>query len=119
MRIIKFLVVFIILVSCVELKENGINVIIENETDYELKNITFHTSEKVALLLINNIKPNRSSETFYLMKEHKMDGHYILNFTKNDTVSKSIDVGYYTNGFSLDDRVKFIIKKDTILTDFD
>lgn len=49
------------------------------------------------------------------MNSHQMDGHYILNFTKNDTISKTIQSGYYSNGFSFDNTVRYEIRNDTVL----
>ncbi|QIE58710.1 hypothetical protein G5B37_03775 [Rasiella rasia] len=110
----------LLFISCLNtiIRENGIEVIIVNETDNTLTNINFHTSEKIALNLLNDIKPGDSSQSFYMMKEHKVDGNYVLNFSRNDSVSETIPCGYYSNGFSSDRWVKFRVRNDTVFTEF-
>ncbi|GHC59158.1 hypothetical protein [Ulvibacter litoralis] len=105
-------------VSCTELRKNGIEVIIVNNSSQTLKDINFYTSEKAALLLISDIRPNQKTERFYSMNNHRIDGSYILEITKNDSIFDIIDSGYYSNGFSTNETVVYDVRNDTVFVEY-
>ncbi len=75
------------------------------------------TSENLAELKFDIIKPNGNVSDFLTMKDNKSDGDYVLEFTRNGKMETK-GYGYYTNGGALDRWVKFEIDNDTITQKF-
>lgn len=98
-------------------KGNGIEFTIENKSDFPIENVRFSTSENLAELKFDKIKPNRDISEFLTMKNNKSDGNYVLEFTQNGK-KKTQGYGYYTNGGALDKWVEFEIKNDTVTQKF-
>ena len=115
----KLLALFIILIlnSCSNLKENGIELTIKNNSDATIENLTFSTSENLSELKFESIEPQGTISDYLTMKDNKSDGSYILEFTRNGE-KKTQRCGYYTNGIALDAWVEFKIENDTITWQF-
>lgn len=93
---------------------NGIEFAIVNESDSPIKDIQFTTSENILIKEFDVIETNKSVSGFLSMKDNKVDGTYVLKFTRINEESDSIYYGYYTNGAALDSWVKFVVENDTI-----
>ena len=112
------IILFLVITSCMVGPGEGLSVSVENNTNSKLTNVKFYTSEKIALLIINDIPSKKESNTFYLMKEHKTDGNFILEFKRADGSLEIIPAGYYSNGIANDKWVEFDVQKDTVLIRF-
>lgn len=119
MKNILLILGILLLNSCFPFTKNGIEVKIENKSDFSIKNVKFYTSEKLSVLEFDEIKSNKSIADFLSMKKNKVDGDYILEFTRSNGKTELNDSGYYTNGFSGDKSVFFEIQNDTIIVTFD
>lgn len=110
--------VILTLNSCFMFKENGIEMEIKNNSNKPITNLEFRTLEKLEVIKIDRIEPNESVSEFLSMRNNKTDGGYSLTFTREDGKKEIRDVGYYTNGGSLDRWVNFEIKSDTTFVRF-
>ncbi|MEZ4796055.1 MAG: hypothetical protein R2785_02690 [Flavobacteriaceae bacterium] len=111
-------ILFLTLNSCYLLKENGIDFEIVNQSNVEITNVKFTTSEKLNNIEIEKIVPNEVISEFLSMKYNKTDGAYFLEFTRSNGKKEIVKSGYYTNGGSLDRWVKFVEEKDTVVVEF-
>ncbi len=100
-------------------KENGIEVKIKNNSSKPITNIEFTTTERIEIVKIDRIEPNKSATEFLSMKSNKTDGGYSLTFTRENGKKEISGGGYYTNGGSLDHWVDFEVENDTIIVKFD
>ena len=98
-------------------KGNGIEFTIENKSDFPIENVRFTTSENLAELKFDKIEPNANVSDFLNMKDNKIDGSYVLEFTRNGK-KETQGYGYYTNGGALDKWVEFEIENDTVTRKF-
>ncbi len=117
----KLLAIIMILTlnSCFMFKNNGIEMTIKNHSNKPITNIEFTTTEKLSVIKVDRIEPNESITEFLSMRKNKTDGAYSLVFTRANGEKETADVGYYTNGFSLEIGVDFTIKNDTTIVNFD
>ena len=114
------IVLLLTLNSCYQFKENGIQFIINNKSDFIIKNIKFTTSEKLAFMEFKKIEPNKSIDGFLPMINNKTDGSYILEFTRSNGIKESKNFGYYSNGKTAGgESVFFEVKNDTINSRFE
>ena len=100
-------------------KENGIEVKIKNNSSEPITNVEFTTTEKIEIIKIDRIEPNKSVTEFLLMRKNKTDGAYSLTFTRVNGKKEISGGGYYTNGGSLDHWVDFEVENDTVVVKFD
>jgi hypothetical protein len=117
----KLLVIMILLTlnSCFMFKENGIEMKIKNDSSEPITNVEFTTTEKLDVIKIDRIEPNKSVTEFLSMRKNKTDGAYSLSFTRANGKKEVSGGGYYTNGGSLDHWVDFIVENDTTIVKFD
>src|SRR5690554_1150766 len=115
MRVNNFIFVLFFFVSCNSSK-NGIDVEIINSSDETVSNVTFYTFG--SKLVFDKIESNEKVIGFLDMTNTKGDGSYTLTFIDKNKEKKQIARGYYTNGGSLDRKVIYEIKNDTVLVDF-
>ena len=119
MKKILFGILIVTLNSCHLMGDGkGIRITIKNKSDFPIENIRFTTSENLAELKFDEIKPNESVSDFLSMKENKSDGGYLLEFTRRNGKEESKGYGYYTNGGALDSWIEFEIKNDTTIPKF-
>jgi len=72
------------------------------------------TSDRKATVKLSNIKTGEKKSDFLDMtKISKTDGDYLLKISFNGTF-KNENMGYYTNGFSLDETIDVYVTNDTI-----
>ncbi|QBO59174.1 hypothetical protein [Chryseobacterium salivictor] len=119
MNKIKFILLLILSNSCSPLIENGIIVEIENNSKLSVIGVQFYTTEKLITLDFDKIKPEETMSGFLSMKNNKSDGGYVLDFIGANGEKEHTVVGYYTNGGSLDRKVKFTIETKKTLVKFD
>ncbi|WP_396596926.1 hypothetical protein [Dokdonia sp. R86516] len=100
-------------------KDDGIEVKIKNNTNEPITNVEFTTTERIDIIKIDRIEPNKSTTEFLSMQKNKADGAYSLTFTRADGKKEKRGGGYYTNGGSLDHWIDFIVEKDTTIVKFD
>ena len=105
--------------SCFMSKENGIEMKIKNNSSEPITNVEFITTEKLDVIKIDRIEPNKSVTEFLSMRKNKTDGAYSLTFKRANGKKEISGGGYYTNGSSLDHYVDFIVENDTIIVKFD
>lgn len=98
-------------------KGNGTDIIIVNNSGEIIKDISITTSEKIKTIYLDALESDKTYTTFLSMMENKTDGSYIIKYKINNEF-KEIKNGYYTNGSSLNNWIKFTIKKDTTLIEF-
>lgn len=119
MKKIFYGILVLILNSCHSIgRGKGIDFIIENKSDSPIENIKFTTSENLAELSFERIKPNEKFSDFLTMKKNKFDGSYILEFTRIDGKREIRSYGYYTNGGASDNWAIFQIQNDTTVVKF-
>lgn len=119
MKKILFGILVLTLNSCHLIgKGDGVKFAIKNKSDFPIENVRFTTSENLAELKFDKIKPNESVSDFLSMKKNKSDGSYVLEFTRMNGKKESKAYGYYTNGGALDSWIEFEIKNDTIISKF-
>ena len=112
-----FVILLLTLISC-NYGKNGITVEIKNSSDKTIRNVTF-LSDGNTKLEFNKIEPNQTVEKFLDMTNNqKGDGAYGLIFERENGKKEQTVGGYYTNGGSLDRKVEYEIKNDTILMKF-
>jgi hypothetical protein len=96
-------------------KRNGMKVFIENETAHPVTNIKFRTSEKLNVLTFEKINKHEKVSGFLDMQENKIDGCYVIEFTREGGKKVTDSFGYYTNGAATEKWTKFQIKNDTVI----
>ena len=105
--------------SCFFYKKDGIEMKIKNNSSEPITNVEFTTTEKLEVIKIDRIEPDKSVTEFLSMRKNKSDGAYTLTFTRASGKKEISGGGYYTNGSSLDHWVDFIVENDTIIVKFD
>lgn len=111
----NYILFFLLFSSCIP--EEGIYVEVRNITDNVVKDIKVFTSDQQSFIEFDSIRPQKSMEKFLDMRStSESDGIYIMKFTINRNEYKT-GGGYYTNGSSLDKKIIFTIKNDTVLVD--
>ena len=100
-------------------KENGIEIKVKNKSNSTIANVEFTTTERIEIINIEKLEPNKSKTEFLSMKNNKTDGAYSLTFTRANGKEELISCGYYSNGGSLDHWVDFEIENDTTIVKFD
>ena len=113
------IIIILSLNSCSMFKKDGIEMKIKNESNQPITNVEFTTSEKLEVIKIDRIEPNKSVTEFLSMRKNKTDGSYSLTFTRANGKKEISGGGYYTKGGSLDHWVDFIVKNDTAIVKFD
>ncbi|NDK55413.1 hypothetical protein [Pontibacter fetidus] len=113
-KLTYLLITALTLNSCYLFRENGIEVEIENNSAAPIYDVKFTTSEKLNSVDFAAISTNERVSDFLRMSENKIDGSYVLEFTRENGEKEISKAGYYTNGGSLDSRVVFKIEKDTV-----
>ncbi len=117
MKKIFFGILILTLISC-NYGKNGITAEIKNSSDKTIQNVIF-SSDKNTKLEFDKIEPNQTVKKFLDMTNNqKGDGAYGLSFERENGKEEHTGGGYYTNGGSLDRKVKCEIKNDTILINF-
>jgi len=112
---LMLLCLIFIFVSCNSGK-NGIDVEIINSSDETVSSVIFYTFGSE--LVFDKIKSNQKVAGFLDMTNTKGDGSYTLTFIDENKEKKQIAGGYYTNGGSLERKVIYEIKNDTVLVEF-
>ncbi|WP_018676262.1 hypothetical protein [Riemerella columbina] len=105
----------ILTTACNFNNNKGLKVTIDNQSDFEIRNIVVTTSEHQSKVDLPKIGVHQKYEAFLSMKKHSMDGHYLLEFTKDDSIKETKSFGYYTNGAPLDKEINITIKNDTVI----
>lgn len=113
MRIIYFAFIFY---SCGF--QNGINVEIRNESGKKINNVKFYTTEEIKFLNYKSIEQGKSVRQYFSLRNHVLDGSYIIEYKNEDGQIEKYTTGYYTNGGSLDDKVIIRILNDTVIMNF-
>jgi antitoxin component YwqK of YwqJK toxin-antitoxin module len=111
----KFLMSLIILtlVSCNYLNQ-GVEVKIDNNSDETITDIVFTTSENLEIVEFESIDTNKSVKGFLSMKKNKVDGTYLIKFTRKNGKIESKEIGYYSNGIPLEEIIEIKITNDSI-----
>lgn len=104
--------------SCFSHKKNGVEVIIENESAGLISNVEFTTTERVEVIKMDKIDCKKRISKFLSMSKNKTDGSYILAFNRENGKKEIVNCGYYSNGYSFDHWIDFIVKKDTVIVKF-
>ena len=98
--------------------KNGIIAEIKNSSEKTVRNVIFYSDENTKIEF-EKIEPNQTVKKFLDMtNNHKGDGAYGLIFERENGKKEQTPGGYYTNGGSLDRKVTFEIKNDSILMKF-
>lgn len=118
-NLILLIVFSCFLTSCFFYKEDGIKLEIVNNSDFQIKNIIFKTSENLDSIKIQTLKPKEKFSAFLSMSKNKSDGSYILEFIDKENKKNHRNSGYYTNGYSLNHLIEIEVENDTTLVKFD
>ena len=113
------IIIVLTLNSCFMFKEHGIEMKIKNDSNEAITNVEFTTTEKLEVIKIDRIEPNKSVTGFLSMRKNKTDGAYSLTFTRANGKKEMSGGGYYTNGGSLDHWVDITVENDTTIVKFD
>lgn len=116
----KFLMGLIVLIffSCNYLKK-GVEVRIDNNSDETITDVLFTTSENLETIEFESIDTNKSVKGFLSMKENKVDGTYLIKFTRKNGNIESKKVDYYSNGVPLKEIIEIKITNDSINENID
>ena len=95
-------------------KGNGIDFEIKNNSKETITDIKIYTSEKIEVVSVEKIEPNKSISDFLSMKENKTDGEYHIEFKRKNGSTQNSKGGYYTNGVALNSWIEFDIRNDTV-----
>lgn len=101
------------LVSCNYLKK-GVEVKIDNNSDEKITDIVFTTSENLESIEFESIDTNKSVKGFLSMKENKVDGTYLIKFTRKNGKIESKEISYFSNGIPLEEIIEIKITNDSI-----
>ncbi len=63
---------------------------IKNDSSEPITNVEFTTTEKIEIIKIDKIEPNKSVTEFLSMRKNKSDGAYLLTFTRENGKKKQI-----------------------------
>lgn|SRR5690554_2537801 len=107
-------IIVLTLASCAKFNL-GVEVKVNNNSDFTVTDITFSTSEKLENIEFESIEPNKSVKGFLSMKENKVDGHYIISFTRENGVIESEKLGYYSNGITFENLIEIDIENDSVI----
>jgi hypothetical protein len=118
MKKIIWILVLTVLVACSH-QEKGIEVKIENQSDFPITEVEFYTSQKISLVEFQRVEAGKSVSGFLSMKENTTDGNYVLGFRRNNGEKELRHDGYYTNGFPSAKRVIFEVQNDTVHVKYD
>jgi hypothetical protein len=113
-KLTLLIIIALTLNSCYLFRENGIEFEIENNSDTPISDVKFTTSEYLNSVDFTIINSDEKVSDFLKMSKNKLDGNYVLKFTRENGKKEIIGSGYYTNGSPLDSRVNFKIEKDTV-----
>ena len=111
-------VILLTLVSCNYLKK-GVEVKIDNNSNETITDIVFTTSENLEKIEFESIGTNKSVKGFLSMKENKVDGTYLIKFTRKNGKVESKEIGYYSNGVPLKEIIEIKITNDSINENID
>lgn len=112
-----FLILFQLLISC-NFINNGVDFKVSNKSNDIISNIKLKTSEKLDSVLIEKLEKNKTENKFLSLKNNKYDGHYIIEFERNN-LKKNYSFGYYTNGSNIENAIIIEITKDSINIPFE
>ncbi|NOT38116.1 MAG: hypothetical protein HOP11_12145 [Saprospiraceae bacterium] len=90
-------VIVLILSSC----NNGIYFSVKNDSENEIFNVKFYTSEKVKVLNLGSIKSGAKKAGHLNMWRNRIDGAYTIEYRNSDNKTILHSNGYYTNGVRL------------------
>ncbi len=97
------------------MRENGIDVIVKNNSESPIENVKFYTTEKKDVVEFDKINSNQSVRNFLSMEKNESDGGYVLDFIRANGETESGYGGYYTNGGSLNTKITFEVLMDTVI----
>ncbi|HMW39473.1 MAG: hypothetical protein K1X68_13040 [Saprospiraceae bacterium] len=118
MKYFRNIFCLIIFISCFYISSNGIKVQIKNDSSFPITNVKFYTSEAKSYLTFSSVKVKENVSGFLSMSKNKIDGSYVLEFTRFNGKKELFSNGYYTNGGSLDDEVQITVKNDSAIMNF-
>ena len=105
-----------ILVSCDG--NVGVEFIIHNQSTVTIDSVRVTTSDKRSSIRITDIRQGLDKKGFLDMRDIlKVDGDYHVGIN-TPGVTKVNSIGYYTNGFPLDDEIHIYYYDDSIKLDF-
>lgn len=107
-------IIVLTLASCAEIR-GGVDVKINNNSDFTITDIMFSTSENLENLKFESLESNKSVKGFLSMKENKFDGTYIINFTRENGIVESEKLSYYSNGIPLENLIEINIENDSVI----
>lgn len=113
-----FFVYVLILLSCSQHTDKGIEVTVKNSSSSTIHDIEIGTSEKLSTINDVTLNPGKKKSFFLSMKENKTDGFYSIQFTLPDGRKENIAAGYYTNGAPMEKSMYIDIQSDTTLVTF-
>jgi len=99
--------------------ENGVEVKIDNNSDETITDIVFTTSENLETIEFESIDTNKSVKGFLSMEKNKVDGTYLIKFTRKNGKIESKEIGYYSNGIPLEEIIEIKITNDSINQNID
>src|SRR5687768_12714129 len=92
----------------------GVEFIIHNESTVTIDSVRVSTSDNKATIKLMEIQKGQTKADFLNMRDIiQADGDYFVEIS-TPGVTKVNNIGYYTNGFPLDERVDIYYADDTI-----
>lgn len=100
-------------------KDNGIELGVENKSNDVINNVVFTTTEGLTEIRIDCLEPNDRLIRYLSMSNHIKDGAYVLSFTRANGQKETNEIGYYSNGLALNQRVDIRINNEGFEVGFD
>jgi len=92
----------------------GVEFIIHNESTVTIDSVRVSTSDKQLTIKLTKIQKGQMKADFLDMRDIiKADGHYFVEIN-TPGLTKVNNIGYYTNGYPLDEKFDIYFADDTI-----
>lgn len=119
MKYTLLLTVLGMLISCGNVTHSLINFVINNETTKAIQDLKFYTSEQIDTMTMEMLDSGNTFSGKLTMENNKTDGHYILEFKRENGQPVTLNHGYYTNGQPQEHKIVYTIQSDTVLVKFE
>ncbi len=117
-KYIFLILIMVLSISCSPIEEyfgvyDRIEIAVENASDDIIENIVISTTGKCAEIKFESLEMGECDSASLSLKDNKNDGQYIIKFTRKGEESEEHELGYYSNGISLEKILTIKISNDS------
>ena len=114
MKKLLFILVTFMSYSC---SDHGLDMVVHNMAEEPIYDIIISTDDTLASVSIQELLVGKSEKRFLNMEDVEMrDGCYLIEYTIGGRRVEK-DFGYYTNGYSPENRIDISVFQDSIIYD--